>query len=109
QLLTKMRLERGAIDFDLLETRVELDAQGQPSRMVRRERMESHRIVEECMLAANEAVARNFREASVPTVNRYHAPPDEEKLAAFAALAGAHGLKVRAGPMSSKELNALLR
>jgi ribonuclease R len=109
KVLTKMRTERGAIDFDIYETKVELDAEGKPARMVRRERLDSHRIVEECMLAANEAVARFFRERGVPTVNRYHAPPDEEKLAAFAALAGAHGLKVKAGPMSSKELNALLR
>jgi ribonuclease R len=110
RVMTKMRLERGAIDFDLYETKVELnEADGTPKQMVRRERLESHRIVEECMLAANEAVARFFRTRGVPTVNRYHAPPDEEKLAAFAALAGAHGLKVKKGPMSSKELNALLR
>ncbi len=109
RLLTKMRLERGAIDFDILETRVELDDEGNPAQMVRRERLESHRIVEECMLAANETVARFFRERGVPTVNRYHAPPDEEKLAAFAALAGAHGLHVRDGGLSSKELNELLR
>jgi ribonuclease R len=109
KVLTRMRLERGAIDFDIAETRVELNDDGTPHRMVRRERLDSHRIVEECMLAANEAVARFFRERRVPTVNRYHAPPDEEKLAAFAALAGAHGLSVKAGPMTSKELNALLK
>lgn len=109
KVLTKMRLDRGAIDFDIMETRVELNDDGTPKRMARRERLISHRIVEECMLAANEAVARFFRERGIPTVNRYHAPPDEEKLAAFAALAGAHGLKVREGPMTSKELNALLR
>jgi ribonuclease R len=95
KILTQMRLERGAIDFDILETRVELNEDGTPRRMARRERMESHRIVEECMLAANEAVARFFREKGIATVNRYHAPPDEEKLAAFAALAGAHGLMVK--------------
>jgi ribonuclease R len=110
KVMTKMRLERGAIDFDIYETKVELnEADGTPRRMVRRERLDSHRIVEECMLAANEAVARFFRTRGIPTVNRYHAPPDEEKLAAFAALAGAHGLNVKNGPMSSKELNALLR
>ncbi|MBL8950530.1 MAG: VacB/RNase II family 3'-5' exoribonuclease [Myxococcaceae bacterium] len=109
KVLTKMRLDRGAIDFDINETRVELNEDGTPKRMARRERLESHRIVEECMLAANEAVARYFRERGVPTLSRYHAPPDEEKLAAFAALAGAYGLNVRQGPMSSKELNALLK
>ena len=53
-----------SIDFDLPETRVELDDDGLPVRLVRRERWESHRLVEECMLAANEAVARFFRERS---------------------------------------------
>ncbi|MBK7858742.1 MAG: VacB/RNase II family 3'-5' exoribonuclease [Archangiaceae bacterium] len=109
KVLTKMRLMRGAIDFDISETKVELKEDGTPSHMARRERLESHRIVEECMLAANEAVARFFREHEVATVNRYHAPPDEEKLAAFAALAGAHGLNVKAGALSSRELNQVLR
>ena len=54
----RLREQRGAIDFDLPETRPQLDDAGRPLRMVRRERKESHRIVEDCMLAANEAVAR---------------------------------------------------
>lgn len=103
-----MRSRRGAIDFDLPETRVELGEDGQPLRMVRRERWESHRIVEECMLAANEAVARWFNEQELPTVHRHHGEPDEEKLELFRALALAYGLQVPAGDLSSKQLNALL-
>src|SRR5262245_59295418 len=57
RILRKVREQRGAIDFDLPETRPELDEHGRPVRMVQRERKESHRIVEDCMLAANEAVA----------------------------------------------------
>ena len=109
KILRGMRQQRGAIDFDLPETRVELDEEGHAKGMVRRDRLESHRIVEECMLAANEAVARWFREKEVPTVNRYHAPPDEEKLAAFTTVARALGVEVKTGAMSSKELNALLQ
>ena len=106
--LRSMRKARGAIDFDLLETRVELKDDGTPKEMVRRERLESHRIVEECMLAANEAVARWFREQELPTVNRHHGEPDEDKVELFRGLALAHGLEVPGGELSSKQLNKLL-
>ncbi|MBL9037560.1 MAG: ribonuclease R [Archangium sp.] len=107
--LTAMRRARGAVDFDLPETRVELnEADGLPARMVRRERWESHRLVEECMLAANEAVARFFRERGLPTVNRYHGAPDDEKLALFTTLLGAYGIRVK-GALTSLELNAVLQ
>lgn len=109
--LTAMRLKRGAIDFDIPESKIELEADGQPRQMVRRERLESHRLVEECMLAANEAVAKWFRLKGLPTVNRFHAPPDEDKVALFQALAGVYGVKVKsekAVEPTSKELNAML-
>jgi ribonuclease R len=111
QTLTAMRVARGAIDFDLPERRVELDDKGLPVRMVQRERWESHRLVEECMLAANEAVARHFREKGLPTVNRYHGLPDEERLATFLGLLGAYGVEVKAtdGALTSKELNGVLK
>jgi ribonuclease R len=107
--LTAMRLARGAIDFDLPEQKVELGEDGLPTRLVRRERWESHRLVEECMLAANEAVARFFREQNLPTVNRYHGDPDEERLDMFLTLLGAYGINVPSGDFTSKSLNDLLK
>ncbi len=110
--LTSMRLKRGAIDFDIPESKIELAPDGQPLRMVRRERLESHRLVEECMLAANEAVAKWFRLKGLPTVNRFHAPPDEDKVALFQSLAGVYGVNVKtekAVEPTSKELNAMLK
>ncbi len=107
--LTRMREERGAIDFDLPERRVVLDDEGNPVGIQKRDRRESHRIVEECMLAANEAVAKSFRDRRLPTIYRYHGEPDEEKLAAFAALANAHGFGLGArGQISSHDLNLFL-
>ncbi len=109
--LTAMRLTRGAIDFDLPESKIELEADGQPKRMVRRERLESHRLVEECMLAANEAVGKWFRLKGLPTVNRFHAPPDEDKVAMFQSLAGVFGVKVKSAKAvepTSQELNEML-
>jgi len=77
---------------------------------VRRERKESHRIVEDCMLAANEAVAAYFQERELPSVYRFHAEPDPDKLAAFGELARAHGLAVPGkGEPTSRELNLFMR
>ncbi len=107
--LRRMREKRGAIDFDLPERKVVLEQGGRPIRIDRRERKESHRIIEECMLAANEAVAGYFRRRGLPTIFRYHGEPDEEKLAAFAALAQAHGFHLgKRGKISSRELNVFL-
>lgn len=107
--LTKMRIARGAVDFDLPEQKVELGEDGLPARLVRRERWESHRLVEECMLAANEAVARFFHERGLPTVNRYHAQPDEDRLEMFLQLLGAYGVTVPKGEFTSKSLNTVLQ
>jgi ribonuclease R len=110
--LTGMRLGRGAIDFDIPESKIELAEDGQPLRMARRDRLESHRLVEECMLAANEAVGKWFRLQALPSVNRFHAPPDEDKLAVFQTLASVYGVKVntaKATEPTSKELNGMLQ
>ncbi len=107
--LTAMRLARGAIDFDLPEQRVELKEDGLPDKLVRRERWESHRLVEECMLAANEAVARFFREKELPTVNRYHGEPDEERQDMFLKLLGAYGITPPPGEFTSKSMNEVLK
>lgn len=107
--LRAMRKERGAIDFDLPEHKVVMGEDGFPDRMEKRERKESHRLIEECMLAANEAVAKFFQDEGLPTVYRFHGEPDEQKLASFAALAQAYGFKMRfEDGISSKELDAFI-
>lgn len=107
--LRAMRKERGAIDFDLPEHKVVMGEDGLPARMDKRERKESHRLIEECMLAANEAVAKFFQDEGLPTVYRFHGEPDEQKLAAFATLAQAYGFKLRfEDGISSKELDAFV-
>ncbi|HUL58483.1 MAG TPA: ribonuclease R [Anaeromyxobacteraceae bacterium] len=105
--LTAMRRRRGSIDFDLPEAKIVLDPDGLVVGIERRPRNRAHRIVEEFMLAANEAVARWFGARELPTIYRVHGLPDEEKLAAFLDLARAHGFDV---PEKSdpRALNALL-
>jgi ribonuclease R len=108
--LRRMREARGALDFDLPETKVVVEATGRPVRMERRERKESHRLVEECMLAANETVAAFFQGQGLPSVYRFHGEPDKDKLQAFAELARAHGLKVPGNRQpTSLELNRFIQ
>jgi ribonuclease R len=109
QKLTAMRSERGSIDFDIPEAKVILDDADKPIRVEKRERNAAHRLIEECMLAANEAVARHFTQRGLPTLYRIHASPDEEKLEAFATLARAHGVDVPFGALTPLALNEILK
>ncbi|MHB1843326.1 MAG: ribonuclease R [Deltaproteobacteria bacterium] len=108
--LTAMRRARGAIDFNLAEAKVVLGPDGKVAEVARRPRNAAHRLVEEFMLAANEAVARHFAEKGLPTVYRVHDEPDEEKLSAFAMLARAHGFEIAAGEaIPATALDAFLK
>jgi len=108
--LTRRRQLRGSIDFDLPEAKIVLDEQGRVAEIARRPRNDAHRLVEEFMLAANEAVARFFEVRGLPTVYRIHDQPDREKLDAFAALARSHGFDLPAGEeLTPKVLNDFLK
>lgn len=87
QALIRQRSNRGAIDFDSLEVKVDLDEQGRPVHLHPRERLESHRLIEEFMLLANECVARlggqilpKEQQRSWPFVYRVHEKPDRESV-----------------------------
>jgi ribonuclease R len=109
--LTRQRMARGAIDFDIPEGHILLGADGEVSSIEKRPRNVAHRLIEEFMLAANEAVARYFDSRALPTVYRVHGQPKEEKLQAFVELAGAFGYEIdldKAGRISPIQLNAFL-
>jgi ribonuclease R len=125
EILGRRRRERGSLDFDIPEAQVVLDKTGEVVDVVRRGRNLAHRLVEEFMIAANEAVARYFEGREHPTVFRVHEHPDPEKIKAFSELAGALGLRLRpedhtspqalarfveavAGEPSARSLHALL-
>jgi ribonuclease R len=82
-LLRRKRFEHGALDLDFPEVKVLVDKQGHPIRLERIENDESHQLIEEFMLAANEAVARELKKRAIPTVYRVHENPDPEKLAEY--------------------------
>lgn len=82
-ILQKMRQQRGSIDFDLPEPEIILGLTGQTEAIIRSERNLAHQLIEEFMLAANEAVARFVTAQELPFLYRIHEPPDPGKLTAF--------------------------
>ena len=82
-LLRRKRFQHGSLDLDFPEVKVLVDKQGHPVRLERIENDESHQLIEEFMLAANEAVARELMKRAVPTIYRVHENPDPEKLAEY--------------------------
>ncbi len=83
RLLTRNRRERGSIDFDLPEPIVVLDDRGIPVSVKERHRLESHRLIEEFMILANEAVADYALNLGLPFIYRVHDEPDREKIDEF--------------------------
>jgi ribonuclease R len=81
--LMEKRNKRGSIDFDLPEPQIILDLQGETVDIIKAERNLAHRIIEEFMLAANEAVASHLEARHIPSLYRVHEPPDPAKLADF--------------------------
>jgi ribonuclease R len=78
--LLAARQARGTLDLDLPERRVLLDAVGQVSAVLPRARLDSHRLIEEFMIAANVAAAEELEQRHAPCMYRVHAPPSPEKL-----------------------------
>lgn len=90
--MRKRRHDRGSLDFDLPEAMVILGAEGQVEEISKSLHDPSHQMVEEFMLAANEAVAKYMIENELPSLYRVHEPPLAEKLDRLSAILGAFGL-----------------
>ncbi len=97
------RLGRGALDLDLPETEVLFDADGRVCDLRRREHFEAHRVIEELMIAANEAVARELERRGFPTLFRVHDEPDASKLRMIAPVLGRLGIPLPSGGGISRE------
>ena len=109
-LIYESRRARGNLDFDLPEAEIILDIQGMPANIVRAERNIAHRIIEEFMIAANEAVARRLKEQDLPLLYRVHEGPDAEALEAIAPflLSLGYRLPVKREPITPLEIQRLL-
>jgi len=93
-ILAKKRYRRGSVDFDLPEAEMEFDAKGRVIRVVPAERNISHRIIEEFMLLANEAVAERLATSGGPGLYRIHEKPDPLKVDDFATFALSLGYRL---------------
>jgi ribonuclease R len=93
--LLKRRMARGSIDLDIPEPFIVFDEETQPIDSVRRARNDAHRLIEDLMLAANEAVALQMSQVGRPSIFRVHEDPDREKLEAFLDLTSQLGLGLK--------------
>lgn len=94
-ILKAKRHRRGSIDFEVPEVKVKLDENGHPVALIKREGSLAESIIEECMLIANETVAKHMDNKQLPFMYRVHEQPSEEKIERLNNLLAAFGLFVR--------------
>jgi ribonuclease R len=94
-LLRKQRIKRGSLDFDLPEPEVLLDIQGNPEAIVKAERNMAHMMIEDFMIAANEAVGSHLEKLGIPSLYRVHEKPDGAKLEELRPIFNSLGLNVK--------------
>jgi ribonuclease R len=109
--LAAAREKRGAIDFDTVEMQLEFDVRGKIVRVVPLARNDAHRLIEECMLAANVCTAQFLERAKQPALYRVHEGPPPDKLAALKEFLGGCGLTLAGGddPTAADYAKLLLR
>jgi len=108
--LHKVRVKRGSIELDLPETYIVHDDKGRIDRIVPRERNDAHRLIEECMLAANICAAEFLAKNKMPVLYRVHEQPQEEKLANLREFLFELGLTLRGRDKPKpKDFSAVLR
>ncbi|MGI9302468.1 MAG: ribonuclease R [Gammaproteobacteria bacterium] len=95
--LFKARSRRGAIDFDSIESRIVFGADSKIEQIVPVERNDAHRLIEECMIAANVAAARYLKAKKMPALYRVHDGPDSDKLLNLREFLGELALKLGGG------------
>ena len=109
RLLLKARHKRGAIDFETVETRMVFDDNGKIERIEPYERNDAHRLIEECMLAANVCASDFLKEREHPALYRIHEGPTPERLLKLRDFLGTFGLQLGGGDdPQAKDYAALL-
>ncbi len=98
RILRERRRGRGSIDFDLPEPEVVLDEGGLIEAIIPAERNVAHRLIEEFMLLANEAVAQHLEDQGVPALYRVHEAPDPMRVADFEEFVSGLGHSLAAPP-----------
>ncbi|MEO5952554.1 MAG: VacB/RNase II family 3'-5' exoribonuclease, partial [Chloroflexia bacterium] len=104
-VLNRMRSRRGSIDFDLPEPIIEFDQFGEMVGVSRSTRNIAHRLIEELMLIANEAVATHLESAGIPSLYRIHEIPDAKRVADFEEAASKFGVSLGLGGVPVKKFS----
>ncbi|HWO57220.1 MAG TPA: ribonuclease R [bacterium] len=109
RLLRRRRFAHGSLDLDVPEAKVILDEDGHPVDIRLRHSDESHQLIEEFMLVANQCAAHRFLRKNLPCLYRVHAPPAPEKMEEFAGFAEHLGFRFSAeGGVTPKKLAQFL-
>ncbi len=103
EVLNRKRVRRGSIDFDLPEPLIEFDEWGAMTGVARAPRNIANRIIEEFMLAANEAVAAHLQATGLPSIYRIHEPPDPKRVLEFEEVAAHFGYSLGVGAIPVKK------
>ena len=114
QRLRARRVKRGALDFDLPEGKIVLDAKGEPEEIVQSRKdpgvRQAYRIVEDMMLVTNETVAAHIKRHAAPGVFRVHGKPDPERISMFCQVAKSFGYELEEESAATpKQLSKFLR
>lgn len=108
-VLRRRRLAEGSLDFDLPEADVILSSDGKVENILRQERNEAHKLIEEFMLAANQAVASHILSRGVPGLYRVHEAPDPLKMADLSAFLETLGYRLPAAEaLHARDLGRVL-
>ena len=102
KVLRQKRKERGAVDFDFPESKIELDENGEPLSIHPHERNDATKLIEDFMLAANETVAQHFYWLEEPFLYRVHDNPDPEKMQQLSVFLGNFGYRLHIGRKQGK-------
>lgn len=97
KVLHRARKKRGAIDFETVETEMVFNGQGKIEKICPVKRNDAHRLIEECMLAANVCAADFLQKHQQPVLYRVHEGPSDEKLVALRDFLKEFGLQLRGG------------
>jgi ribonuclease R len=100
-------MKAGSLDFDSTEVKILVDEKGEPERILQSKSDESHQLIEEFMLLANETVAKELRKKKLPGIFRVHPDPDPENLEELRSFLSIFGISC--GELTSrKEVNKML-
>jgi len=108
-ILNRKRVQRGAIDFDMPEPLIEFDEFGEMTGVTRSPRNIAHRLIEEFMLAANEAVASHLEQLEIPSLFRIHEQPDPKRVMEFEEIAAHFGYSLGVGALPVKRFPMTVR